>query len=305
MYSKKEDLVTLAKQSKKLPNFIWATILAFLFMTGGQIIGGICIIPLYIILSFFHSISSNLKILELFIQLSSFVFISILVFVRVKYIEKRSISTLGFSKDSWLKKYIKGFVIGLVMMIIVVLMLCLFGCVSVEKNPSQPIGISAIGGVIIILIGWIIQGGTEEIVTRGWLMNVLGARYNIMVGLILSSVFFALIHSENPGINYVAMLNIVLVGILLGLIVINTGSLWVACGIHSAWNFAQGNIFGFQVSGNDVGIGSIVDLNLVGNEFITGGQFGPEAGMVCSFVILALIVIMLFLTKRDSLKNIR
>ncbi|HBI91560.1 MAG TPA: CPBP family intramembrane metalloprotease domain-containing protein, partial [Terrisporobacter glycolicus] len=165
MFSKKEDLVTLAKESKKLPNFIWATILAFLFMTGGQIIGGVCIIPLYIILSFSHSLSSNLKILELFIQLSSFVFISILVFVRVKYIEKRSISTLGFSKDSWLKKYIKGFVIGLVMMVIVVFMLCLFGCVSVEKNPSQPIGISAIGGVMLILVGWIIQGGTEEIVT--------------------------------------------------------------------------------------------------------------------------------------------
>ncbi|MDZ4910569.1 CPBP family intramembrane metalloprotease, partial [Clostridium perfringens] len=143
-----------------------------------QIIGGICIVPLYIILSFSESLSSNLKILELFIALSSFVFISLLVFVRVKYIEKRSISTLGFSKDSWLKKYIKGFIIGLVMMAIVVLILYLLGCVSVEKNPRQPVGMSAIGGVMFILIGWIIQGGTEEIVTRGWLMNVLAARYN-------------------------------------------------------------------------------------------------------------------------------
>lgn len=191
------------------------------------------------------------------------------------------------------------------MMSTVVFILYIFGFITIETKSLQPVGIAALLNISIILIGWLIQGATEEIVTRGWLMNVLGARYNITVGLILSSVFFALIHSENPGINYVAMLNIVLVGILLGLIVINTGSLWVACGIHSAWNFAQGNIFGFQVSGNDVGVGSIVDLNLVGNEFITGGQFGPEAGMVCSFVILVLIVIVLFLSKRDSLKNIR
>lgn len=136
-------------------------------------------------------------------------------------------------------------------------------------------------------------------------MNVIGARYNIIIGLIVSSVFFGLIHSENPSINYLAMINIVLVGILLGLIVINTGNLWVVCGIHSAWNFAQGNIFGFQVSGNEVGTGTIVDLNLVGNEVITGGSFGPEAGIVCSFVIVFLIVIMFFVTKRDSLKNIR
>ncbi|WP_434794757.1 hypothetical protein TPDSL_19470 [Terrisporobacter petrolearius] len=298
MYSKKEDLVTLAKQSKKLPNFIWATILAFLFMTGGQIIGGICIIPLYIILSFFHSISSNLKILELFIQLSSFVFISILVFVRVKYIEKRSISTLGFSKDSWLKKYIKGFIIGLVMMVIVVLILCLFGCVSVEKNPSQPIGISAIGGVMLILVGWIIQGGTEEIVTRGWLMNVLAARYNKVFGLILSSTIFGLMHLFNPDVNYVAVINIILVGLFYGIYVTKTNDLWAVCGMHSAWNFAQGNIFGFEVSGLNVGVSSIVDLNLVGSDTISGGTFGPEAGLIATFVLISSIAIVFILDKK-------
>ena len=150
-----------------------------------------------------------------------------------------------------------------------------------------------------------IQGATEEIVTRGWLMNVLGAKYNITIGLIVSSVFFGLLHSENPGMNSIALLNIILVGILLGLIVINTGNLWVVCGIHAAWNFAQGNLFGFQVSGNEVGIGTLVDLNTVGNELITGGSFGPEAGLVCSFVITCLILVMLFVTKKDSFKKLR
>ena len=81
MCSKKEDLVTMAKSSKKLPNFIWATILLLIFMFGGQIIGGICIIPIYLTLYMSRGMSSNLSLLELFINLSSFLFIALLVCV--------------------------------------------------------------------------------------------------------------------------------------------------------------------------------------------------------------------------------
>ena len=109
MYSRNEDLVTLAKGSRKLPNFIWATLLVLIFMTGGQIIGGICIVPIYLIMYMTRGVSSDLGLFELFINLSSFLFISVLVFVRVKYIEKRKISTIGFTKDSWLKNMVQAF----------------------------------------------------------------------------------------------------------------------------------------------------------------------------------------------------
>lgn len=297
----KTRLTEDAKKSRVLLNFFLSMLLAYLFIKGGIATGQLIFGPILTSISKSSFFAQNQNLIIQFVQLLAFGLISSIVFIWVLAIEGREIETLGFYKESWLAKYASG----LLMMSTVVFILYIFGFITIETKSLQPVGIAALLNISIILIGWLIQGATEEIVTRGWLMNVLGARYNITVGLILSSVFFALIHSENPGINYVAMLNIVLVGILLGLIVINTGSLWVACGIHSAWNFAQGNIFGFQVSGNDVGVGSIVDLNLVGNEFITGGQFGPEAGMVCSFVILVLIVIVLFLSKRDSLKNIR
>lgn len=301
----KTRLTEDAKKSRVLLNFFLSMLLAYLFIKGGIATGQLIFGPILTSISKSSFFAQNQNLIIQFVQLLAFGLISSIVFIWVLAIEGREIETLGFYKESWLAKYASGLLIGLLMMSTVVFILYIFGFITIETKSLQPVGIAALLNISIILIGWLIQGATEEIVTRGWLMNVLGARYNITVGLILSSVFFALIHSENPGINYVAMLNIVLVGILLGLIVINTGSLWVACGIHSAWNFAQGNIFGFQVSGNDVGVGSIVDLNLVGNEFITGGQFGPEAGIVCSFVILVLIVIVLFLSKRDSLKNIR
>ncbi|EPZ54888.1 CAAX protease self-immunity family protein [[Clostridium] sordellii ATCC 9714] len=255
MFTRNETLIDKARYSKKLPNLIWALILALIFLNIGSLIGSLITLPLIVIMGIIPYFESNQNLIILLSSLISFIGISLLVFFRVKKIEKRNISSIGFEKSGFFKKYLLGFVIGLILMSIVVLILYLFGFVDINKNPSQPVGIFAISNVSIILIGWIIQGGTEEILTRGWLMNVLSARYNIHIGLFISSVFFGALHLLNPNVDYIAILNIILVGYLFGLYVLKTNDLWGACGIHSAWNFAQGNLFGFEVSGINVSIG--------------------------------------------------
>lgn len=295
MLSRKNSIINSYKNEKKSPNFIWAIILSLIFMYGGSLIGSLATVPLYLALSNVPLFFNNQNLLSLLITLFSFAFISLLIFFRVKVIEKRSLSSIGFNKNNWLKKYSLGFLIGLVMMSIIVLILLLFGYITVEKNPIQPVGVSAISSVLVILFGWIIQGATEEIVTRGWLLNVLSSKYNIGFGLLISSTLFGLMHLTNPNVNYIAVINIILVGLFYGLYVIKTNDLWAVCGMHSAWNFAQGNIFGFEVSGLDVSVGSLIDLNLVGNNVITGGAFGPEAGIISTFILLVSIGILLFI----------
>lgn len=282
---------------KKYPNFIWAIILSLIFLYGGSIIGEILTIPLYIVFLKIPLFFYNQNLLLLFLNLLTFATISSLVFFRVKVIERRSLSSIGLNKNNWLKKYLLGFFIGLVMMSIIVLILLSFGYITIEKNPIQPVGVSAISSVLVILFGWIIQGATEEIVTRGWLLNVLSNKYNIGVGLLISSTLFGLMHLSNPNVNYIAVINIILVG-LYGFYVIKTNDLWAVCGMHTAWNFAQGNLFGFEVSGIDVSVGSLIDLNLVGSDFVTGGIFGPEAGIVATFILLVSIGILLFIDKK-------
>ena len=295
MLSRKNSIINSYKNEKKSPNFIWAIILSLIFMYGGSLIGSLATVPLYLALLNVPLFFNNQNLLSLLITLFSFAFISLLVFFRVKVIEKRSLSSIGFNKNNWLKKYSLGFLIGLVMMSIIVLILLSFGYITVEKNPIQLVGISAISSILVILFGWIIQGATEEIVTRGWLLNVLSTKYNIGVGLLISSTLFGLMHLTNPNVNYIAVINIILVGLFYGLYVIKTNDLWAVCGMHSAWNFAQGNIFGFEVSGLDVSVGSLIDLNLVGNNVITGGAFGPEAGIISTFILLVSIGILLFI----------
>nr|WP_302418423.1 CPBP family intramembrane glutamic endopeptidase [uncultured Romboutsia sp.] len=303
MHSKKIPIINSSKNKKKLPNFIWAIILSLIFMYGGSLMGSLATVPLFLALRNIPLFFNNKDLLSLLITLFSFAFISLLVFFRVKVIEKRSFSSIGFNKNNWLKKYSLGFLIGLAMMSIIVLILFPFGYITVEKNPIQPVGISAIASVLVILLGWIIQGATEEIVTRGWLLNVLSTKYNIGVGLLISSTLFGLMHLTNPNVNYIAVINIILVGLFYGLYVIKTNDLWAVCGMHSAWNFAQGNIFGFKVSGLDVSIGSLIDLNLVGSDFVTGGIFGPEAGITATFILLASIGILLFIDKKRYFSN--
>lgn len=283
---------------KKYPNFIWAIILSLIFLYGGSIIGEILTIPLYIVFLKIPLFFYNQDLLLLLLNLLTFATISSLVFFRVKVIERRSLSSIGLNKNNWLKKYLLGFFIGLVMMSIIVLILLSFGYITIEKNPIQPVGVSAISSVLVILFGWIIQGATEEIVTRGWLLNVLSNKYNIGVGLLISSTLFGLMHLSNPNVNYIAVINIILVGLFYGFYVIKTNDLWAVCGMHTAWNFAQGNLFGFEVSGIDVSVGSLIDLNLVGSDFVTGGIFGPEAGIVATFILLVSIGILLFIDKK-------
>lgn len=298
MFKENRNLVSEASTSKKLPNVFWAIILALVFLYGGSLIGSFALIPVFIMIGSMTYEIGNMNLLMLLISLVSFLFISLVVFFRVKFIEKRPISSIGFGKSKWFKQYILGFLIGLIMMALVVLLLSVLGCVQFETSPNQPLGLSAIFPILIVLIGWIIQGGTEEVLARGWLMNVLGARYNITFGLIISSVFFGMLHLGNPNVNYVAVLNIALVGLFFGLYVIKTNDLWGVCGMHSAWNFAQGNLFGFEVSGLNVEVGSLIDLNLVGNDLLSGGAFGPEAGLGATFILLFGILVLVLLDKK-------
>ncbi|MCY6483045.1 type II CAAX endopeptidase family protein [Clostridium aestuarii] len=288
MFSNERGLFKEAKKAKFLPNIIVAYILAIAFLIGGEILG--------IVTSkvFKVSLYGSNSIRMMFDLIFSFGFVALVIFTWVKFIEKRNISSVGFSKINFIKKYFMGFISGVVMFSSVVMILGITGHIVIDKTPTAPVGMAALSSVLIILPGWIIQSGTEEILSRGWLMNVLGARYNVKLGLFSSALLFGLLHMFNDNVSVIAIINIIIVGIFLGLYVIKTEDLWGACGLHCAWNWIQGNIFGFEVSGEKISTGSIMKLKLVGDEWFTGGAFGPEAGIAATIVLLAGITVILF-----------
>lgn len=224
---------------------------------------------------------------------------SILIyFLWVKFVERRSIATMGFHLDGAFKKYIRGFLVGFLMIALSAIMLMLLGEVEVSKGDLIFNDISMVFGFLFMIIGWIIQGATEEIMMRGYALPVLGTKINIPVGILISSSIFGFLHLLNNGISPLAIINLILFGVFAAFYAMYEDSLWGVCALHSSWNWAQGNVFGFLVSGGGNMGGSIFTFANRTETIVNGGAFGPEGGLVITIIYLIGIAILLLLQKK-------
>ena len=216
--------------------------------------------------------------------------IILIIFMWVKFFEGRKISSLGFQKNGALNKYLLGFLSGMIFNSVVVGIMYLLGTIELAENSANLTGVDAIGIVLIFLLGFLVQGASEEILSRGWMMQVIGARYKPWLGVLLSTALFAILHLGNAGVTILSVINLILVSFLLALFVLKEGSLWFACAWHSSWNWMLGNVFGLSVSGQGEKI-TMIDLNTRGNEILSGGGFGPEGSIVTSVIMIFTIII--------------
>ncbi len=237
---------------------------------------------------------------EVFGLYSLFFLIIVNVFLWVKFFERRPFHTIGFTKDNALRKYLFGFTSGFILNLTVIALLAIFGSIDVSSESNTEMDTYVIGGVLVFLLGYIIQGASEEILTRGWMFQVIGARYKPWLGVLITSIIFSIMHLGNDGANIFAAINIFLIAIFLSLFVMKDSSIWGACGFHSAWNWTLGNVFGLSVSGTRDKT-SLFDLTTKGNELLTGGQFGVEGSIVLTFLLIGSIFLLIrYLIKKGD-----
>ena len=219
----------------------------------------------------------------------------------MRFFERRPFWTLGLVGGGWLLKYARGFAIGAVCFALVVGALALTG--QVVPAPGEAVTSSWAGaiGAFLVLAGWAIQGAAEEVVARGWLMNVVSARSRPWVGVLGSVVFFAFMHGLNPGIGPLALINLALFALFASLYALREGSLWGVCAFHSAWNWMQGNVFGLSVSGGGDSGPTLFRFGLSGSDLWTGGAFGPEGGLVVTVLLVVAVVVILL--RRNDLRS--
>ncbi len=147
---------------------------------------------------------------------------------------------------------------------------------------------------------FILVAFNEELLFRGFIFQRLLEGFGIIFTILSLSVLFSLAHYFNPHINSLSIINIILAGILFSVAFTKTGSLWLPITLHFSWNFAEGIIFGFPVSGSII-IKSFFMFNSTGPEWITGGDFGPEGGV---FATILLCVASLFILFNKKLSKI-
>lgn len=298
-FSNQLGLFGQAEKSKISRNFIWFSILAYLVMLISGIIPAI--IGEVLLLTGTISYLVNTVIFTLILGFGMLtLFIALIVIKR----EKRSFRDIGFSKDGALSGYVKGFGIGILLMGISTIFIWGLGGFKFIPN-SQGVGIKFIPTILFMLTGWIIQGATEEILCRGWMLPLLGRKYNVPFAIFITSLFFMLMHSSNDSMSLLSNLNLFLFALFAALYVVKEKSLWGICGMHSAWNWMQGNILGIEVSGMDVPGGSLLKFQATGSAFISGGRFGVEASLICTVVLILASIYIFINIKKEAAYSIK
>ena len=187
-----------------------------------------------------------------------------------------------------------GLAIGLVFFVLIVGIMLLAGCGSIEK-----LGFDAKAQLSAFCMFFGVAVG-EEVLFRGVVYKWIDKRWGMTVALIVSALIFGAIHIGNDNATWWSALAIAIeAGLLLGAAYKYFGTLWLPIGIHWAWNYTQGNIFGFAVSGNDAG-NTLFKMHPQGADILTGGAFGAEASIISILLGAALAALFVFLHIRKS-----
>ena len=183
----------------------------------------------------------------------------------------------------------KGLLVGVLYFIVVVGIMMLVGVYLIKSFQFD--GMKQLAQFCFFLT---IAVG-EEILFRGIVFRMIDVRWNTWMALIISTLIFGLVHIVNPGATWWSTLAIALEsGLLLGAAYKYSGTLWLPIGIHWAWNYMQGNVFGFAVSGNEAGE-SMITPSIEGPDLLTGGIFGAEASIIA--VVIGMIFAWFFIKR--------
>ena len=151
---------------------------------------------------------------------------------------------------------------------------------------------------------FLLVGVVEEVVFRGILFRLITDKWNIAVGLTTSSLLFGLAHLGNPGATLWAALAIAIAsGWLFGMAYAYHQTIWVPIGMHWAWNYLEGGVFGCAVSGTPLDYLPLITPRISGADILTGGAFGPEASIICVAlgIVLSIVYTVLYLKKKKKL----
>lgn len=221
------------------------------------------------------------------------IFLILTVLIYCTKIEKRRPATLGLIRKHCVTEYLLGVVIGAALFSGVFFLGKAAGAYRIGSIRFTP---RLLLMLCIGFLGYMIQGAAEELMVRGFFAVSMNKRYPTAFCVFVSSLLFALFHLGNNAAGVLPILNTFLVGLFLCMYILKRGSIWGAFAIHSVWNFTQGLIYGFPVSGLPAGDSLIRPLIRQYNDLTTGGDYGPE-GSICTTIILLAALIAVFALK--------
>lgn len=191
-----------------------------------------------------------------------------------------------------------GWAVSVVNFLAIIVCLFLCGCyriVNVEFDVASQLSWLSL---------FLLVGVVEEVIFRGILFRLIADKWNIAVGLTTSSLLFGLAHLGNPGATLWAALAIALAsGWLFGMAYAYHQTIWVPVGMHWAWNYLEGGVFGCAVSGTPLDYRPLITPRISGADILSGGAFGPEASIICVALGIGISIVytVLYIKKKKRL----
>jgi len=226
---------------------------------------------------------------------------TLVVWIIRRYIDKKTFISLGLKLDNpAVKDFFAGFVISGVMIGTIFIIFIVSGLSEIQDIIWNSPGISAVSDLLLWFFGiGLAVGWSEELAFRGYLLQNMKDGMGLFWAVLISCILYSLLHLSNPNSTILSGVLIAIFGYLRIFGWLRTGQLWLSMGMHAGWDFLQGPILGFTVSGMNTE--SFIKQSFSGADWITGGSFGPEAGVVVvPALIFGFILMYTWTVKREN-----
>lgn len=206
--------------------------------------------------------------------------------ISVRVFERATLPIVGLGwRPGSGRNVLYGLLAGVAGALCVTLLPLLLGIAYLVPDPERPASLASIGFVSLLLLFGAIG---EELMFRGYGFQIIAGQFGPAVALVVSSIAFGLVHVTNLNASTLGIVNTVAYGFVLGYAVLRTGELWAAIGIHFGWNWIL-PLAGVSLSGFKIGLTGYA-LRWRVSELWSGGEYGPEAGILTTAVVVALLV---------------
>jgi membrane protease YdiL (CAAX protease family) len=219
-----------------------------------------------------------------------------LVFGWLRFIEKRPLASIGL-RPGGAAAFLRGHLVGCATILAVVLAIWLASAYQAASYVPALRSPLALLEIAVLLLCFAVQASAEEIVFRGWMLSAIARKFNVPLGVVLSSLVFCLLH-YSPGQPWFVTLNLALFALFACAWAQRSNHIWGVMGWHAGWNWLLATGFQLPVTGLNVAAPALlIEFIPRGPDYLTGGRQGPEGSVLCGALFLVAIV---YLWRRKS-----